>query len=197
MFTTNRKVRLQSCRPCLVVEQATELVDETQEDLKARLRLVAELSRSAMWELGHPIDGGQVFRGEELGQVLESHGATFGSTDDVVAEFGPNSATSGLPAPAVVRGEAADRAAFWQSSRSEVCRREVPHCWTANRPSVSWTRRRPTTDAKPAPVNAVAYVRYTAVSAIRTRNKTQETLDLTPRPGAVITPGRALIRARR
>ena len=76
----------------MVVEWATELVDETQEDLKARLRLVAELSRSAMWELRHPIDGGQISRGEALGQVLESHGATFGSTDAVMAEFGANSA---------------------------------------------------------------------------------------------------------
>ncbi len=81
-----------------------ELDDETQEDMKSGLRLVAELSRSAMWELGHPIDGGQVFRGEELGQVLESRGATFGSTDDVMAEFVHNSATSGPPAAAVVRG---------------------------------------------------------------------------------------------
>ena len=86
-----------------MVEQATELVDETQEDVKARLRLVAELSRSAMWELRHLMDGGRIFRGEELGQVLESHGATFGSTDDVVAEFGPNSATFRSPALVVVR----------------------------------------------------------------------------------------------
>ena len=74
---------------------------------------------------------------------------------------------------------------------------EVPHCWTANRPSVSWTRRRPTTGVRPAPVNAMTYTRYTTVSAIRTRNETQETLDLTPRPGAVIAPGPAVIRARR
>ena len=61
----------------LGVERAMELADETQEDLRARLGLVAELSRSAMWELRHPIDGGQIFRGEELGQVLEAHAATF------------------------------------------------------------------------------------------------------------------------
>ena len=57
----------------LGVEQAMELVDDSQETLKARLRLVAELSRSAMWDLRHPIDGGQIFRGEELGEVLEAH----------------------------------------------------------------------------------------------------------------------------
>ena len=43
----------------------------------------------------------------------------------------------------------------------------------------------------------MTYARYTTVSAIRTRNEIEETLDLTPRPGAVITPGPALIRARR
>ena len=71
----------------LGVEQATELADETQEELKARLRLVAELSRSAMWELRHPIDGGQIFRGEELGEVLEAHAATFTVISSVPAEL--------------------------------------------------------------------------------------------------------------
>ena len=71
----------------LGVERAMELADETQEDLRARLRLVAELSRSAMWELRHPIDGGQIFRGEELGQVLEAHAATFTTITSVPAEL--------------------------------------------------------------------------------------------------------------
>ena len=71
----------------LGVEQATELVEETQEELKAKLRLVAELSRSAMWELRHPIDGGQIFRGEELGEVLEAHAATFTVITSVPAEL--------------------------------------------------------------------------------------------------------------
>ena len=71
----------------LGVEQAMELVDESQETLKARLRLVAELSRSAMWDLRHPIDGGQIFRGEELGDVLEAHAATFTVITSVPAEL--------------------------------------------------------------------------------------------------------------
>ena len=62
---------------------AMELADESQEALKAKLRLVAELSRSAMWELRHPIDGGQIFRGE----VLEAHAATFTVITSVPAEF--------------------------------------------------------------------------------------------------------------
>ena len=71
----------------LGVEQAMELVDESNEELKAKLRLVAELSRSAMWELRHPIDGGQIFRGEELGEVLETHAATFTVITSVPAEL--------------------------------------------------------------------------------------------------------------
>ena len=64
-----------------------ELVDEQQEEVRARLGLVAELSRSAMWELRHPIDGGQIFRGEELGEVLEAHAATFTVITSVPAEL--------------------------------------------------------------------------------------------------------------
>ena len=71
----------------LGVEQAMELADESQKALKAKLRLVAELSRSAMWELRHPIDGGQIFRGEELGEVLEAHAATFTVITSVPAEL--------------------------------------------------------------------------------------------------------------
>ena len=71
----------------LGVEGAMELVEESNEELKAKLRLVADLSRSAMWELRHPIDGGQIFRGEELGEVLEAHAATFTVIASVPAEL--------------------------------------------------------------------------------------------------------------
>ena len=71
----------------LGVEQATELVDEKQEELKAKLRLVTEHSRSAMWELRHPIECGQIFRGKVLGEVLESHAATFTTITSVPAEL--------------------------------------------------------------------------------------------------------------
>ena len=71
----------------LGVEGALELVDESNEELKAKLRLVAELSRSAMWELRHPIDGGQIFRGEALGEVLEAHASTFTVITSVPAEL--------------------------------------------------------------------------------------------------------------
>ena len=71
----------------LGVESALELADGSQESLREKLRQTAELSRSAMWELRHPIDGGQIFRGEALGEVLEAHAATFTVITSVPAEF--------------------------------------------------------------------------------------------------------------
>ena len=40
-----------------------------------------------MWELRHPIDGGQIFRGEDLGEVLEAHAGTFTAITSVPVEF--------------------------------------------------------------------------------------------------------------
>ena len=40
-----------------------------------------------MWDLRHPIDGGQIFRGEELGEVLEAHAGTFTVITSVPAEL--------------------------------------------------------------------------------------------------------------
>ncbi len=81
----------------LGVEGAMELVEESQEALLAKLRLAADLSRSAMWELRHPIDGGQIFRGEELGEVLEAHAGTFTVITSVPAEFVQHGTEPPLP----------------------------------------------------------------------------------------------------
>ncbi len=61
----------------LGVESALELADEAQGKLRVRVRQTAELSRSAGWELRHPIDGGQIFRREELGEVPEAQDEIF------------------------------------------------------------------------------------------------------------------------
>ena len=71
----------------LGVEGAIDLVDDANEPLRDRLRLVADLSRSAMWDLRLPIDGGQLFRGDLLGEVLEAHAATFTAISSVPAEL--------------------------------------------------------------------------------------------------------------
>ncbi len=81
----------------LGVEGAMELVEESQEALLAKLRLAADLSRSAMWELRHPIDSGQIFRGEELGEVLEAHAGTFTVITSVPAEFVQHGTEPDLP----------------------------------------------------------------------------------------------------
>ena len=71
----------------LGVESAMDLADESNDPLKEKLQQTAALSRSAMWELRHPIDGGQIFRGEALGEVLEVHAGTFTVITSVPAEF--------------------------------------------------------------------------------------------------------------
>ena len=64
-----------------------ELVDSSNDKLRAKLQLTADMSRSAMWDLRHAIDGDQIFRGEELGEVLEAHAATFSAITSVPAEL--------------------------------------------------------------------------------------------------------------
>ena len=71
----------------LGIQGAMEVADGSNDALMARLRVVGDLSRSAMWDLRHPIDGGQIFRGEELGLVLEAHAATFTTISSVPAEL--------------------------------------------------------------------------------------------------------------
>ena len=71
----------------LGVEGAMELVDSANDKLRAKLQLTADMSRSAMWDLRHAIDGGQIFRGEELGEVLEAYAATFSGITSVPTEL--------------------------------------------------------------------------------------------------------------
>lgn len=71
----------------LGLESAMELVDDSNSALTGKLRLAGDLSKTAMWELRHAIDGGQIFRGEELGDVLDAHAATFTTITSVPAEF--------------------------------------------------------------------------------------------------------------
>ena len=55
-----------------------------------------------------------------------------------MAEFAPNSATFGLLAVVVVRGETADRSAFWQSSSSTLPSWKFPITGLPTRSSVCW-----------------------------------------------------------
>ena len=59
------------------IERAEELADRSNEDLMSTPEETSALSRSAMWELRHPMEIGEIFEGMELGGVLESLAATF------------------------------------------------------------------------------------------------------------------------
>ncbi len=69
------------------IDRVKELADTSNTELMSALEETASLSRSAMWELRHPIEIGDIFDGMELGGVLESLVATFSSISSVPAEF--------------------------------------------------------------------------------------------------------------
>ena len=54
------------------IERAKELADRSNEDLMSTLDETSALSRSAMWEMRHPMEIGEIFEGMELGGVLEA-----------------------------------------------------------------------------------------------------------------------------
>ena len=54
-----------------------ERAERSDPELAGRLEAMWLLSRSTMWALRHPIDGGRIFSGGKLGEVLEAHADTF------------------------------------------------------------------------------------------------------------------------
>ena len=71
----------------LGIETALDLADESSQELVAKLEATSAPSKSAMWELRHPIDMGLIFEGKELSRVLTSHAATFSTITSVPAEL--------------------------------------------------------------------------------------------------------------
>ncbi len=69
------------------IDRVKELADESNKDLMSALEETSSLSKSAMWELRHPIEIGEIFDGTELGAVLESLVATFSTISSVPAAF--------------------------------------------------------------------------------------------------------------
>ncbi len=69
------------------IERAKELADRSNEDLMSTLEETSALSKSAMWELRHPMEIGEIFEGMELGEVLESLAATFSTISSIPAEL--------------------------------------------------------------------------------------------------------------
>ena len=61
----------------LGIETARDLARKTGDELAAGLDETYTLSRTALWELRHPIDSGRIFEGMDLGEALSSHAYSF------------------------------------------------------------------------------------------------------------------------
>ena len=77
------------------IERAKGLADRSNEELMSTLDETSALSRSAMWEMRHPMEIGEIFEGMELGGALESLVATFSTISSIPAEM----ARSGVEPP--------------------------------------------------------------------------------------------------
>ena len=71
----------------LGIDAAKQLAGDSNEELTARLEGTSLLSKTAIWQLRHPIDMGRIFDGRELGRTLGSHVATFTQVTSVPAEL--------------------------------------------------------------------------------------------------------------
>ena len=71
----------------LGIDAAKELAGDSNEELTARLEATSLLSKTAIWQLRHPLDMSRIFDGRELGRTLSSHVATFASITSVSAEL--------------------------------------------------------------------------------------------------------------
>ena len=74
----------------LGIDAAKQVAGEANEELTARLDATSRLSKTAVWQLRHPIDMGRIFEGSELGWTLDSHVATFRTITSVSAELTQN-----------------------------------------------------------------------------------------------------------
>ena len=69
----------------LGIDAAKRLAGDENPELTARLEATSLLSKTAIWQLRHPIDLGGIFEGRELGRTLESHVSTFTQVTSVPA----------------------------------------------------------------------------------------------------------------
>ncbi len=74
----------------LGIDDTKQVAGDSNEELTARLDALSRLSKTAIWQLRHPIDMGRIFDGRELGWTLDSHVATFRSITSVSAELTQN-----------------------------------------------------------------------------------------------------------
>ncbi len=74
----------------LGIDASKQAAGDANEELTARLDATSRLSKTAVWQLRHPIDLGRIFEGSELGWTLDSHIATFRTITSVSAELSQN-----------------------------------------------------------------------------------------------------------
>ena len=84
----------------LGIDAAKALAGDSNRELTARLEATSLLSKTAIWQLRHPIDMGGIFDGRELGRTLESHVATFTAVTSLQAELVRKGAEPPLPVDA-------------------------------------------------------------------------------------------------
>lgn len=71
----------------LGLEDAAEKARGSDSELAEKLDALWALSRSTMWTLRQPIDGGQIFSGSKLSEVLAAHADTFTVITSIPAEL--------------------------------------------------------------------------------------------------------------
>ena len=79
------------------IDTARELAETSSQELVPKLEATSALSKSAMWELRHPIDAGLIFEGRSLSRVLELHAASFETITSISAEVMQTGLEPSLP----------------------------------------------------------------------------------------------------
>ena len=81
----------------LGIETARDLARKTSDELAAKLDETYTLSRTALWELRHPIDSGRIFEGMGLGEALTSHAYSFTAITSLPVEVAQDGDERDLP----------------------------------------------------------------------------------------------------
>ena len=81
----------------LGIDAVKQLVGDSNEEVRSRLEATSKLSKTAIWQLRHPIDMGIIWDGKGLGRTLESHVSTFTQVTSVRADMVQNGAEPPLP----------------------------------------------------------------------------------------------------
>ena len=71
----------------LGIDTAKAQAGDTNPEMVATLEATSRLSRSAIWELRHPITMGGIYEGRALSSALKSHAASFTNVTSVPCEF--------------------------------------------------------------------------------------------------------------